>query len=161
MKDSNSTIRFMDIIRWWLLCFDNGETDLFTWQAQQLSNYLHHLLTKQLDVTTNPEKPEKRLVPQFFHPILNDWEDESKKINIEPHHVERLYGVMMARMLQGDASIKDMYSSWSWFKHNAPAVDSILRNCLQALIQFALLCWWLGYWRGWKLGWYVWLPKVW
>ena len=42
---------------------------------------------------------------------------------------------MMARMLQGDASIKDMYSSWSWFKHNAPAVDSILRNCLQALIQ--------------------------
>ena len=37
-------------------------------------------------------------------------------------------------MLQGDASIKDVYSSCSWFKHNAPAVDSMLRSCLRALI---------------------------
>ena len=72
MKDSNGTIRFiMDVMRWCLPRFDNGETDLFTWQAQQImSNYLRHVLTKQLDITTNPL--EKRCVPRFFHPILNE-----------------------------------------------------------------------------------------
>ena len=93
-------------------------------QAHRMSNYLRHLLTKQLDVTTNP--PEKRFIPRFFHPILNEGEDKSKKVDIKPHHVERLYGVMMARMLQGNTSIKDMYTTRSWFKHNAPAVDSML-----------------------------------
>ena len=94
---------------------------------------MRHLLTKQLDITTNPLKPEKRFVPRFFHPILNEGADNNKKIDIEPHHVERLYGVMMAGILQGDASIKDMYSTRSWFKHNAPAVDSMPRDCLQDL----------------------------
>ena len=64
MKDSNGTIQFiMDVMRWCLPRFDNGETDLFTWQAQQImSNYLRHVLTKQqLDITTNPL--EKRCVP--------------------------------------------------------------------------------------------------
>ena len=51
------------------------------------------------DITTNPEKPKKRFVPCFFGPILRDGEDDSKQIDIEPHHVERLYSVMMARML--------------------------------------------------------------
>jgi len=133
MKDSNGTIRFMNVMRWCLPRFDDGETDLFTWQAHRMSNYLRHLLTKQLDVTTNP--PEKRFVPRFFHPLLNEGEDESKKVDIEPHHVERLYGVMMARMLQGDASVPDMYTTRSWFKHNAPAVESMPRNCLQDLIR--------------------------
>ena len=35
----------------------------------------------------------------FFHPILKEEEDASKKIDIEPHHIEHLYGVMMVRML--------------------------------------------------------------
>ena len=39
-------------------------------------------------------------------------------------------------MLQGNASIKDMYSSCSWFKHNAPAADSMPHNCLQDLIRW-------------------------
>ena len=113
MKDSNGTIRFMNVMRWRLPRFDDGTNtntsyDLFTWQAHRMCNYLHHLLTKQLDVTTNPLKPKKRFVPHFFHPILKEGEDESKKIDIEPHHVERLYGVMMARMLQGDTSVPDM-----------------------------------------------------
>ena len=30
---------------------------------------------------------------------------------------------------------KNMYSTRSWFKHNAPAVDSMLHNCLQDLIR--------------------------
>ena len=59
MEDSNGTIRFKDVMQWCLPRFDDGETDLFTWQAHRMSNYLRHLLTKQLDVTTNPEKPEK------------------------------------------------------------------------------------------------------
>ena len=131
MKDSIGTIQFMNVMRWCLpQNFDDGtntntKTDLFTWQAQRMSNYLRHLLTKQLDITTDPEKPEKRFVPRYFHPILNEGEDENKKIDIEPHHIERLYGVMMARMLKGDASMKDMYSTRSWFNHNAPAVESM------------------------------------
>ena len=113
MKDSNGTIRFKNVMRWRLPRFDDGTNtntsyDLFTWQAHRMCNYLHHLLTKQLDVTTNPLKPKKRFVPHFFHPILKEGEDESKKIDIKPHHVERLYGVMMARMLQGDTSVPDM-----------------------------------------------------
>ena len=39
-----------------------------------------------LDITTNLEKPEKQFVPCFFHLILKEEEDESKKIDIEPHH---------------------------------------------------------------------------
>lgn len=71
-----------------------------------MSNSLRYLQTKQLDITTNLEKPERTLfVPHYFHPILKDGEDESRKIDIEPHHVERLHGVMMARMLQGDTSV--------------------------------------------------------
>ena len=66
MKDSNDTIWFMDVMRWYLPRFDDGKTDLFTCQTQQMSNYLRHLLTKQHDITTNLEKPEKRFVPRFF-----------------------------------------------------------------------------------------------
>ena len=39
--------------------------------------------------------------------ILNEGEEEdNKKIDIEPHLVERLNSVIMARMLQGDASTR-------------------------------------------------------
>ena len=93
------------------------------------------LLTKQLGVRTDLEKPKKRFVPRLFHPILKDGEDGSKKIDIERHHVKRLYGVMMARMLQGNISVKSIYSTWSWFNHNAPAVDSMPRDCLQDLTR--------------------------
>ena len=68
------------------------------------------------------------MIPRFFHSILKEGEDESEKIDIEPHHVKQLYGVMMARMLQGDTSVPDMYSTRSWFNHNAPAVDSMLAS---------------------------------
>ena len=117
MKDSNGTIRFMNVMRWCLPRFDDGTNtntsyDLFTWQAQRMSNYLRHLLTKQLDTTTNP--PEKRFVPRFFHPLLNEGEDESKKVDIEPHHVERLYGVMMARMLQGVLAAGSITTHQPW-----------------------------------------------
>ena len=133
----------MNVMQWCLPQFDNldnnnnnNKLDQFTWQAQQMSNYLRHLLTQQLDMMTNPEKPEKRFVPQFFHPILNNGVDECKKIDIELHHVKRLYGVMMARMLQDDTSVvKDIYSTMSWFNHNAPAVDSMPRDCLQDLTR--------------------------
>ena len=58
--------------------------------------YLHGKHT----VTTNPET---LFIPRFFHPILKEGEAENKKVDIEPHHVKRLYGVMMAQMLQCDA----------------------------------------------------------
>ena len=111
MKDSNGTIRFKDVMRWRLPRFDDGETDLFTWQAHRMSDYLRHLLTKQLDdITTNPLKLEKRFVLRFFHSLLNEGEAENKKIDIKPHHVERLYGVMMARILCWNRSINYVVS---------------------------------------------------
>ena len=88
-------------------------------------SYLRHLLTKHFDKATNPLKPKKHFFPHFFHPILKEGEDESKKTNIKPHHVKQLYGEMMARMLQGDKLIENMYSTRSWFNHNALAVDSM------------------------------------
>ena len=45
-----------------------------------MSNYLRHLLTKQLDITTNPEKPKKRFVPCFFHPILKKEKMRARKL---------------------------------------------------------------------------------
>ena len=94
----------MNVMRWCLPRFGDGNSNnigLFTWQAQHMSNYLCYLLTKQLDVTTNLEKPEKQFVPRYFHPILNEGENENKRKDIEPHHVKRLYlyGVMMTQML--------------------------------------------------------------
>ena len=86
----------------------NGQMiGLFKWQAKRMSNYLRHLLTKELD-STDPDKPEKRFKPRYFHPILEEGEDESKKKDIEAHHVAQLYGVIMARMLSGDPSISNM-----------------------------------------------------
>ena len=114
MIDNNGTIRFMNVMRWWLSRFNNGETDLFTWQAQQ---------TKQLDLTAN--LTGKRFVPWYFHPISNEGQANNKKIDIQAHHVKRLYGVMMARILQGDTLVPNMYNTCSWFKHNAWAVDSM------------------------------------
>ena len=100
-----------------------------------MSNYLRYLLTKQLDLTTNLS--EKQFVPWYFHPILNEGEkNDNKKIDIQPHHVKRLYRVMMVWMLQGDTSVPDMYSTWTWrwFKHNTAVVDSMSYNWLQHLI---------------------------
>ena len=45
MKDSNGKIWFIKVMRWCLPCFDNGEIDLFTWQAQRMSNYLQAIST--------------------------------------------------------------------------------------------------------------------
>ena len=71
-----------------------------------MSNYLRYLLTKQLDLTTNLS--EKQFVPWYFHPILNEGEkNDNKKIDIQPHHVKRLYRVMMVWMLQGDTSVPE------------------------------------------------------
>ena len=100
----------MNVMRWCLPQFGDGKNNnnnnnnigLFTWQAQHImsmSNYLCYLLTKQLDVTTNLEKPEKQFVPRNFNSILNEGENENKRKDIEPHHVKRLYGVMMTQML--------------------------------------------------------------
>ena len=80
-----------------------------------------------------PRSAEKQFKPRFFHPILEEGEDESKRKDIEPHHVARLYGVIMARMLSGDPSISNMYDSRSWFNHCAPAVESMPKDCLQDL----------------------------
>ena len=98
MKDSNGTIQFMNVIQWCLPCFDNRTNantsfDWFTWQAQCMSNSLWYLQTKQLDITTNLEKPKRRFLCLIIsiQSTLKDGEDESKKIDIEPHRVERLY----------------------------------------------------------------------
>ena len=71
--------------------------------------------------------------PAIFHPILEEDEDKIKKKDIKRHHIARLYGVMMARMLSGDPSIVNMYNSRSRFNHCAPAVESMPRDCLQEL----------------------------
>ena len=66
-----------------------------------MSNYyLHYLLSKRLDVTTSPEKPDKRFVPRYIYPILNEGEDDDKKIDIQPHHVEWFNGVMTQKKKQ-------------------------------------------------------------
>ena len=97
-----------------------------------MSNYSWYLLTKQLDVSY-PEEHEKRFVPRNSHPILNEGEDKNKKIDIQPCHVEQLYGVMIAQMLLADTQVPFTYNTFSWFNHNAPAVDIMPRDCLQDL----------------------------
>ena len=138
LKDDQGVIRFEKVMEWCMPRFDddgNGEEmDLFKWQAKRMSNYLRYLLTKDLG-ETDDDQPEKRFKPRFFHPILEEGEDESKRKDIEPHHVARLYGIIMARMLSGDPSIVNMYDSRSWFNHCAPAVESMPRNCLQDLYR--------------------------
>ena len=52
LKDDSGTIRFEKVLEWCLPRFDNGNggtIGLFKWQAQQMSNYLHHLLIKELE----------------------------------------------------------------------------------------------------------------
>ena len=68
-------IQFEKVMKWCMPRFDddgnvaadgNGEEiGLFKWQAKQMSNYLRHLLTKELD-TADTDKPEKQFKPRFF-----------------------------------------------------------------------------------------------
>ena len=69
-----------------------------------MSNYLRYLLLKKPD-TTDPNKPDKKFKPRFFHPIMAGGKDKKKKEDIEKHHIAHLYGVMMAQMLSEDSSI--------------------------------------------------------
>ena len=51
-----------------------------------MSNHLRYLLTKELD-TADPDKPEKRFKPRFFHPILEVGEDQRKKKDMDKYHI--------------------------------------------------------------------------
>ena len=136
LKDDQGVIRFENVMEWCMPPYDddgNGdEMGLFIWQAKRMSNCLRYLLTKELDLTDD-DQPEKQFKPRFFHPILEEGKDKSKRKDIEPHHIALLYGVMMARMLSGDPSIVNMYDSRSWFNHCGPAIESMPRDCLQDL----------------------------
>ena len=116
--------------RWYLPRFNNGNTNnniinLFTWQAQSMSNYLQYLLTKNVCPLLFP-----------YASNIKEGEYDNNKNDIKPHHVKQLYGVMMTRRLQGSTLDSHMYNLKRWFKHNEPAaVDSMPCGCLQDLIQ--------------------------
>ena len=88
----------------WTSYYDDGETDQFIYMA------------------STPY--EQLLPPSTNETILKEGEAENKKkVNIKPHHVKHLFGVMMAQMLQGDASIK------------IPTMHQPLIVCLQIVYQ--------------------------
>ena len=96
-----------------------------------MSNYSKYLLNKQLDVL-NPAKLEKQYVCCCFHPIL-----EKEKMTTRRWWYECYKAMHPLKMC--------IVHTRSWFKHNAPAIDSMPRNFLQDLI------WLLHFVDDWKV----------
>ena len=107
---------------------------LFTCQAQHMSNYLRHLLTKQLiDIKKSWEAGEK-IRSAFFYPILKKEKMRVRGLTSNRITLNVFMGWWCHRCCKAIRLYqKCTYSTWSWFNHNTPAVDSLPRDCLQDL----------------------------
>lgn len=94
---------------------------------------------RQLAQKFGKKSLKKQCVPPYFHPILEEVEDDNnKRVHIKLHHIEWLYiwcnDSTDAMVIHPFGIFMYSTSTRSWLYHNAPAVDSIPQKNLQDLI---------------------------
>jgi len=104
-EDETGEIKFARVFEWLLPLFDDDVLTLFHWQAARMRSYMVKIMN---DSTIS-------FKPRHF---------KNGRV-IEGHHVARYYGCCLARMLSGNPSIKQMYSSRSPYD----AVETV-KNCM-------------------------------
>ena len=110
-KDSRGEIQFEKVFRWALPRF--GEDTLFEWQAARMRNYMTKLIK------------EEDYKPRFYKP------DKGKVITGD--HVARFYGCLLAKMLAGNPSDRQAFSSREVFNAVEPIKNSMTLNAVQDL----------------------------
>jgi hypothetical protein len=110
LRDSSGEIRFEKVFEWCLPRYGNDNESLFAWQAARMRNYM----TKRI---------AGGWVPKYY-----TWD----KV-ITTDHVARFYGVCLAKMLMGNRSIEQIYSSREFFDAVPPIQECMPKNALEDL----------------------------
>ncbi|OEU05936.1 hypothetical protein FRACYDRAFT_257320 [Fragilariopsis cylindrus CCMP1102] len=111
LKDSDGEIRYGKVFEWLLPRFgeDKNET-LFEFQAARMRNYM-----------------TKKVVEDGWKPKYYQGADDT----IQPDHVARFYGSLLAKMLTGSRSINQMFCTREIFNAVPPIQESMPKNALE------------------------------
>ncbi|OEU11447.1 hypothetical protein FRACYDRAFT_245186 [Fragilariopsis cylindrus CCMP1102] len=110
LRDSDGEIRFEKVFEWILPRFgDDKDQSLFTWQAARMRNYMR-----------------KKVVEDGWKPKYYQGDD-----TIQPNHVARFYGSLLAKMLTGSRSINQMFCTREIFNAVPPIQESMPKNALE------------------------------
>ena len=124
LKDERGEIRFEKLLQWSLPRFGDDDVSLFEWQAKRMRNYMTMLMDDEAN-----EKPYK---PRYYNP--------DKGRTITGDHVARFYGALLAKMLSGNPSNKQMFSTREIFDACEPVKNSMTLDAIKDLtrcLQFA------------------------
>jgi hypothetical protein len=113
LMDEKDEIRFEKVFQWCLPRYgDNDEQTLFEFQADRMRNYMR-----------------KRVVQDDWTPKYYNTVDRV----ITADHVARFYGAMMAKMLMGNRSIVQIFSTRDIFDAVPSIQEAMTKNCLEDL----------------------------
>jgi hypothetical protein len=113
---SNGRIMFEKVFEWSLPLFgNNDEVPLFEWQAARMRNYMTKIM----------KDPEIQFKPRYYKPDID-------KV-ITSDHVARFYGCLIAKMLAGNPSIEQAFSTRDVFNAVEPMKEAMTKNAMQDL----------------------------
>ena len=108
-----------------IFIFIGNDISLYEWQSQRMSNYLHYAIRRL------------NYKPRWYDPFNSD---PKKKRDVEAHHIQRFYGCLLCRNLQGNPpSIMNMYSTRNSTHHIHAIAESMPQDMfrdLHRLIHF-------------------------
>ena len=116
LMDEHGDIRFHKVLEWTLPRFGDEEDEiLWDWQAVRMRNYMTYIME------------HKDYKPKYYNP--------SKNIVITGDHICRFYGVCIGRMLSGNGSIADVWSTRDPFSAVGPIKESMPQDAFKDLCR--------------------------
>ena len=114
--DDNGDVGFERVLEYTLPRFGEADdTILWEWQAARMHNYMTYIIL------------QFGWKPKYYNP--------EKGIIITADHVCRFYGAMLGRMLSGNPSIDDMWSTRCAFKAVGPVKESMPQDAMKDLCR--------------------------
>ena len=109
LMDDRREIRYEKVFEWCLPKFGDDDQSLFEFQSARMRNYM-----------------KKRMIEDAWNPKYFSWE-----IEIQPDHVARFYGAMLAKMLCGNQSINQIFCTKELF-NAIPSIHALedMTSCL-------------------------------
>jgi hypothetical protein len=112
LMDNDKEIRFEKVFQWCLPRYgDNDEQTLFEFQADRMRNYMRKRVLQD------------NWTPKYY---------TGDRI-ITADHVARFYGACMAKMLMGNRSIRQIFSTRDIFDAVPSIQEAMTKNCLEDL----------------------------
>jgi hypothetical protein len=117
LMDGKDEIRFEKVFQWCLPRYgDNDEQTLFEFQADRMRNYIRKRVVQD------------NQTPKYCYKYYNTVDRV-----ITADHVARFYGAMMAKMLMGNLSIVQIFSTRDIFDAVPLIQEAMTKNCLEDL----------------------------